>query len=134
MLQPMKQLESGRLALCGVLLWLGSGAIGVPASSARPAAGAGAVAWLVFDELTDGKCQILSEGGKLVVLRNSHPERAIRYRLMRMFQEVPQSRLDGSIAPGEPPQKLGCNRVNGRGQYWRVERATLIDPSHEETH
>ena len=83
---------------------------------------------LVFEEQLDGKCQILSEGGKLVVLRNAHADRAVRYRLVRMFLGVPQSRVDGEIGPGETPQKLGCNRVNGRKQYWRVERAALVPP------
>jgi len=84
---------------------------------------------LAFEEMTDGKCQILSEGGKLVVLRNLHPSRAIRYRLVRMFMEVPQGRLDGEIAAGEATQKLGCSRVNRRVQSWRVERATLLEAS-----
>ena len=84
---------------------------------------------LAFEELTDGKCQILSEGGKLVVMRNLHPERTIRYRLVRLFMDVPQGRLDGEIAAGEATQKLGCSRVNRRVQSWRVERATLLEVS-----
>ncbi|HMM77709.1 MAG TPA: hypothetical protein PJ986_18550 [Gammaproteobacteria bacterium] len=90
-----------------------------------------AVAALVFEEQLDGKCQILSAGGKLVVLRNASADRAVRYRLVRMFLGVPQGRLDGEIAPGGTPQKLGCNRVNGRPQSWRVERATLVTPTPE---
>lgn len=88
-----------------------------------------ASAALVFEEQLDGKCQILSAGGKLVVLRNTHGSSAVRYRLVRMFLGVPQSRIDGEIAPGEAPQKLGCNRVNGRRQFWRVERAALVAPT-----
>ncbi len=93
------------------------------------AAAEDASALLAFEEVTDGKCQILSEGGKLVVLRNLHPARAIRYRLVRMFMEVPQGRLDGEIAAGDATQKLGCSRVNRRVQSWRVERATLLEAS-----
>lgn len=88
---------------------------------------------LVFEEQPDGKCQILSEGGKLVVLRNVHVSQAIRYRLVRMFLDVPQGRVDGEIGPGATPQKLGCNRVNGRRQSWRVERATFVAASDEGT-
>jgi len=88
-----------------------------------------ASALLAFEEVTDGKCQILSEGGKLVLLRNLHPARTIRYRLVRMFMDVPQGRVDGEIAAGEVPQKLGCSRVNRRVQSWRVERATLLEAS-----
>lgn len=98
-----------------------------PASTANaPAADEAAASALVFEEQLDGKCQILSQGGKLVVLRNTHPARPVRYRLVRMFLDTPQGRLDGQIAPADAPQKLGCNRVNGRRQYWRVERATLV--------
>jgi hypothetical protein len=86
-------------------------------------------ALLAFEEVADGRCQILSEGGKLVLMRNLHPTRAIRYRLVRMFMEVPQGRVDGEIAAGEAPQKLGCSRVNRRVQSWRVERATLLEAS-----
>jgi len=82
---------------------------------------------LVFEALNDGRCQILSAGGKLVVLRNTHREHAVRYRLVRLFTGVPQGRLDGEIQPGEAPQKLGCNRVNGRLQSWKVERAKLLE-------
>ena len=84
-----------------------------------------ASALLVFEEVSDGKCQILSAGGKLVVLRNVHPERTIRYRLVRVFRDIPQGRVDGEIAAGGPPQKLGCSRVDQRVQTWRIERATL---------
>ncbi len=90
-----------------------------------------AVAALVFEEQPDGKCQILSEGGKLVVLRNTDPDRTVRYRLVRLFLDVPQSRIDGRIAAGETPQKLGCNRVNGRTQSWRVERAAFVASTEE---
>ncbi len=83
------------------------------------------MAALAFEEQLDGKCQILSEGGKLVVLRNTHPARAVHYRLVRLFLGVPQSRVDGWIAAGGTPQKLGCNRVNGRKQSWRIERAVF---------
>jgi hypothetical protein len=94
-----------------------------------PAAAEDPSALLAFEEVADGRCQILSEGGKLVLMRNLHPTRAIRYRLVRIFMEVPQGRVDGEIAAGEAPQKLGCSRVNRRVQSWRVERATLLEAS-----
>lgn len=118
----MNSTAARSLAVC-FALWPLQG----PASAAsRPGADEAAAAALVFEEQLDGKCQILSQGGKLVVLRNTHPAQPVRYRLVRMFLGTPQGRLDGQIAPADPPQKLGCNRVNGRRQYWRVERATLV--------
>lgn len=86
-----------------------------------------ATTYLSFDALPDGKCQILSDGGKLIVLRNAHKTRAIKYRLVRVFAGVPQSRMDGEIGPNSAPQKLGCNKVSGRTQEWTVERAKLSE-------
>jgi|LNFM01.1.fsa_nt_gb hypothetical protein len=111
-------------ALCTLSLVL---ALFNPASGASEAAGSEAAGALVFEEQLDGKCQILSEGGKLVVLRNTHAGRTVRYRLIRLFANVPQSRIDGEIEPGGAPQKLGCNRVGGRQQSWKIERAALVE-------
>jgi hypothetical protein len=82
---------------------------------------------LAFEEVPDGRCQILSEGGKLVVLKNLHPGQGVRFRLIRRFMGVPQGRLDGTIEADSPPPKLGCSRVDGRVQSWTVERASLIE-------
>lgn len=84
----------------------------------RPAA-----AFLKFEPVLDGKCHILSEGGKLVLLHNTHPTRAIVYRLERRFVKLPQGLMDGTIGPGAEPQKLGCDTVGGRPQTWQVKRA-----------
>lgn len=113
----------GHLAACLALSLVAGGASAAAGSSEEASAA------LVFEEQLDGKCQILSAGGKLVVLRNTHGSRGVRYRLVRMFLGVPQSRIDGEIAAGEAPQKLGCNRVNGRRQFWRIERAALVAPA-----
>ncbi len=92
------------------------------------ASGDNASAALEFSEQLDGKCQILSDGGKLVVLYNRHPSRAVRYRLIRHFAEVRQrGRAMGTVLPGEAPHKIGCNRVDGRVQYWTIERAQFAD-------
>ena len=104
-----------RACVAGCLLWLGAGAA---VAGDAPARG-----FLSVKSQNDGKCQNLSQGGKLVVLRNTHPDRSIRYRLVRYFMDVPQSRIVGAVAPGEEGQKLGCNRVDGRDQFWKIERA-----------
>lgn len=82
-----------------------------------------AASYLTFDTVLDGKCHILSEGGKLIVLRNTHPSKAIRYRLVRLFATRPQGLLDGLIAPTEAAQKLGCDKVGARAQTWQIKRA-----------
>ncbi len=104
-----------RAGAAGCLLWL----------CVTPAFAGDAAArhFLTVEAQNDGRCQILSQGGKLVVLRNTHPDRSIHYRLVRYFMDVPQSRIVGAVAPGEEGQKLGCNRVDGRDQFWKIERA-----------
>lgn len=77
---------------------------------------------LSIEARADGKCQNLSEGGKLVVLRSASP-RPISYRLTRYFADVPQSPTVGTLAADAPEQPLGCNRVDGRVQRWVIERA-----------
>lgn len=93
------------------------------AASEPPAGTDDPAAALAFDERFDGRCYNLSAGGKLVVMTNRDPGRAIRYRLRRLFAGRPQGgRSIGTIAAGEE-RKLGCNRVDGRPQHWEVERA-----------
>lgn len=79
--------------------------------------------WLRLETVLDGRCHNLSEGGKLIVMHNDHPSRTIRYRLLRLHVDRPQGLMDGSIQPGEPAQKLGCDRVGGRPQTWQIKRA-----------
>jgi hypothetical protein len=90
-----------------------------------PAAGAeDAAAHLELVTVPDGRCQILSEGGKLRVLHNRHASRPIDYRLLRTFPPgQPQGLVAGTIPAGPEPHKLGCTRVDGREQDWLVKRA-----------
>lgn len=83
---------------------------------------------LEFEEKLDGRCYILSSGGKLVVMHNRDSQQAVKYRLIRMFADLPQmGRTVGTIAPGESI-KLGCSEVDGRYQHWVVERASFVQP------
>ncbi len=83
--------------------------------------------YLEFSSQLDGKCQILSDGGKLHLMRNTHPSQAIRYRLIRTFAGRPQAgRVTGTIA-GEAVVKLGCTRVDGREQRWQIERLEFTE-------
>ncbi|MBI2800570.1 MAG: hypothetical protein HYX63_09870 [Gammaproteobacteria bacterium] len=79
--------------------------------------------FLRFETVPDGKCQILSEGGQLVVLRNTHGSKKIRYRLTRYFADKQQGLSTGTVASGGEGQKLGCNKVDGRQQRWQIETA-----------
>lgn len=83
-----------------------------------------AASFLRLETVLDGRCHILSEGGKLIVLHNDSP-RTIHYRLARLYVGRPQGLMDGSIQAGEGPQKLGCDTVGGRPQTWQIKRATF---------
>ncbi|MBI4693230.1 MAG: hypothetical protein HY749_04335 [Gammaproteobacteria bacterium] len=79
---------------------------------------------LEFEAQPDGKCQILSDGGKLVSLVNRRTDRAVKYRLVRYFADHPQNRV-GGVIPASGVQALGCDTVDGRAQRWVVERYTI---------
>lgn len=86
-----------------------------------------AAAYLEFESKADGRCQILSDGGKLRVMRNVHAERAIAYRLTRIFVGVRQGLAQGIAPAGGEAVKLGCTRVDGRDQEWSIERAVFTE-------
>lgn len=80
-----------------------------------------------FDQL-DGKCQILSNGGKLTSVKNNHPTKNIRYRFTRVFAGKPQAGLAvGVIEPSEKGIKLGCNRVDDHEQVWKIKVAEFVE-------
>lgn len=74
----------------------------------------------------DPKCQILSEGGKINLLKNHHPDKTILYRLQRYFAGIKQAGLvSDSLAPGATAT-LGCNKVDKREQSWQITAAKLV--------
>lgn len=104
--------------------WVGGVLLAIAGSFPALADEAEARALLSLEARADGKCQILSEGGKLVVLRSA-ATRAINYRLIRYFANVPQSPSVGRVSPEAPEQPLGCSRVDGREQRWIIKRASF---------
>lgn len=106
-----------RLSIALVLL----GSVLTAAQAVETAASA--TQFLSFESVLDGRCQILSDGGKLRVMRNEHTDSAIAFRLIRQFAGVAQGRSQGVAPPGGEVVKLGCTRVDGREQDWIVERA-----------
>ena len=104
------------------LLLMTAAASGVHATPAADSADG----FLEFQSEPDGRCQILSEGGKLRVLYNRHDSRAIDYRLMRVFGAGHrQGRVVGTAPAGGERVPLGCTRVDGHPQDWQLERATF---------
>ncbi len=97
----------------------------VPSSADDVADPGDAAGYLELESVLDGRCQILSEGGKLRVLHNRHGSSTIAYRLLRTFAGKQQGLSVGEIAANAEPAKLGCTRVDGRPQDWLVERASF---------
>jgi hypothetical protein len=118
------------LSLLGAALLLVTAAAGSRAEDRPPysalAEGLEPTAYLEFGEELDNRCMLLSQGGKLVWMRNRHPSMAVRFRLIRMYSGAPQAgRVVGVLPPGAEGTKLGCNLVTNREQHWEVERASL---------
>ncbi len=103
-----------------------------PASGSVPEDSGAAVSFLSFENRIDGRCHNLSEGGKLTVMHNNHPKKAIQFRLIRYHVDVPQwGRATGTAVPGESPVKLGCTLVGGREQRWVIERAQFTTEANQ---
>lgn len=75
----------------------------------------------------DGRCQGLRRGDARMI-RNNHPEKSIKYRMVRILNGKRQaSIIQDTIAPGEDNgQKLGCEKLGDREQNWRVIRAEFV--------
>ncbi len=100
----------------------------LPTVASEPARSA--ESYLSFETKIDGRCQNLSTGGKLQIVRNMHPTKEIRFRLIRYYIDVRQrGRATGLAGAAGEPVKLGCTLVGGRTQRWVVERAefTIAD-------
>ena len=118
----------GLAALVFALLPVGAWTVAAHAGGDGQAGPADAAGYLAFETVLDGRCQILSAGGKLRLVSNTHPDRAIRYRLVRVFAGKPQAgRVTGTLGPGEGPIKLGCTLVDGREQNWAIVTAAFTD-------
>ncbi len=114
------------------LAWLRAAALlSLTVVSALPALNSSAdeqpaSSFLAFQSEADGRCQILSAGGKLRILRNRHATRAIDFRVMRIFGDGhPQGLAAGTAPAGGELVPLGCTQVDGRPQDWLLERASF---------
>ena len=83
--------------------------------------------YLFFKSIPDGKCQTLSDGGKLRILFSRHPSKPINFRLTRFFAGKKQGMSKGTIYSNSTGHKLGCSIVDGREQIWVIERAVLVN-------
>jgi hypothetical protein len=97
-------------------------AVCVPCSSAAedPSAFVG------FVEEPTATC--VSRNGVQILVRNTHPTRALRVWLDRYHMGIgtgDRSRSD--LKPGAEPEALGCSRSMTGAQEWRLVKATFLD-------
>jgi hypothetical protein len=66
--------------------------------------------------------------GHMVMIRSTHPSRRIKVTLERQFMGKPTGdRSRSELAPGGEPDRLGCSRVQGGTQEWKITRVELVD-------
>jgi hypothetical protein len=119
---PDMPLESYLPSLFKRLVLVLSTTIAVPALASGP--NEDVKSFLTIAAQADGRCQNFSAGGKLAIVRNDHPKKNIRFRLIRLFVDIRQpGRTSGIAEAGSAAQNLGCTIVDGREQRWIVEKA-----------
>ncbi|MGV0006182.1 MAG: hypothetical protein ACNYPG_06120 [Candidatus Porifericomitaceae bacterium WSBS_2022_MAG_OTU9] len=98
----------------------------VAALPAIAAAGGDAGDHLEMYRKNENVCLQLNRG-KMIMLRSTHPQRNIDYRMARHLATVRQGGFTvGSIGPGAT-EALGCERVDGLWQEWKLLRAIFSD-------
>ena len=83
-------------------------------------------AFVGFVEEPTATC--ISRNGVQILVRNTHPTRALRVWLDRYHMGIgtgDRSRSD--LKPGAEPEPLGCSRSLAGAQEWRLVRATFLD-------
>ena len=97
-------------------------AVCVPYSSAAE----DAIAFVTFVQEPSATC--VSRSGVQILVRNTHPTRALRVWLDRYHMGIgtgDRSRSD--LKPGAEPEPLGCSRSLTGPQEWRPVRAAFVD-------
>ncbi len=100
----------------------------VQQTAASEAEAEDAMEYLEIYKEFDGKCQGLRRGD-IRMLRNTHPDKKIQFRMVRLLGGHRQASLiQDIIAPGEDnAQRLGCETLDDREQVWNIVRAEYIE-------
>ena len=112
----------GKEMLCGALAAVALAALPVAARADDE----DAKKYVRFVEEHTGACT--ARDAVQVLVENSHPKRTLRVWLDRYHMGTgtgDRSRTD--LAPGGPPEALGCSRTLSGPQEWRVVRAAFVD-------
>jgi hypothetical protein len=79
-----------------------------------------------FVEEPAGNC--VARSGVQILVKNKHPSRRIRVWLDRTLAgNGTGDRSRTELAPGAPPEALGCSRNDGLAQGWRLVRAEFAE-------
>lgn len=79
-----------------------------------------------FVEEPAGEC--VARNGLQILVKNEHPTRRLRVWLDRYQAGVGTGdRSRTELAPGAPPEPLGCSRNSAGTQEWRLARAAFVD-------
>lgn len=79
-----------------------------------------------FVEEPAGHC--INRNGVQILVKNEHPTRRLRIWLDRYQAGVGTGdRSRTELAPGAPPEPLGCSRNQAGVQEWRLARAIFLD-------
>jgi len=106
---------------------LAAGALSLSATAAKAdqnATTGKAMGFLELQAKLDNRCMLRDPRGKLIVLVNKHPSKAIRYRVVRIFAGHIQPGMGiGVIAAGGASIPLGCSMIDQRKQQWKLRSA-----------
>ncbi len=97
-------------------------------TSAAPIVGSGeqrAADYIEFSYDFHSECVV--RNGKMLLVRNTHPVRAIKVYLDRFFAERRQpGRAAHTLEPAAQPVAVGCTVVDGLVQKWEVAKAVFV--------
>lgn len=83
-------------------------------------------AYVQFVEDDSGRCA--ERNAKQILVRNSHPTRALRVWLDRYHMgQGTGDRSRSELPPGGAPEPLGCSRTLDGPQEWRLVRAAFVE-------
>lgn len=70
----------------------------------------------------------VQRNGKQIQVRNSHPTRTLKVWLDRFHMGVGTGdRSRSELAPGAPPEPLGCSRSDSGPQEWRIVKVQFVN-------
>ncbi|MDH3637018.1 MAG: hypothetical protein OES09_00955 [Gammaproteobacteria bacterium] len=84
-----------------------------------------AVEYIEFSYDFHSEC--VTRNGKMVLVRNTHPARAIKLYLYRFFADKRQpGRAVHTLTPNGKAIAVGCTVVHGLAQKWQVAKAVFL--------